>query len=561
MNPDTLVTEATAGYPSVAPATFLMNDPDPRQVWRKYCGFLELSMREFMDIQEQLLLEQIELVHASPLGRRLFRGTVPHSVAEFRANVPLTTYGDYVPFLGPGHDADTAGGDSVIWAHTTGAQADFKWVPYTQRGLERFLDNIMSALILAAANRPGEVNIWPGAAILYNTPARPYVSGFATFGLGQRFGMQGIPDPAVVEHMDFKEKVRLGFHEALGKPVDAIISMTSVLVKVGEGFTKEARSSRQSTAGAPRQPRALWRAGKALLKSKLLRRDILPKDLWPVKAIIGWGIDTPFFRDQVKHYWGRVPFEMYACTEGGVMGMQTWERKGVVFNPYADFYEFIPIEEALKSRQDDRHRPQTVLLDEVKPGQVYEIVLTNFYGMAFIRYRVGHYVQFLPAESGPSPTRLPQFTFIGRSDDRIDLAGFTRVDEKSIWDALSGADLDPEAWTARKEFEDDAPILHVYIELKKQRGQEEVQAALHANLKRVDPFYRDLESMLDIQPLRVTVLSAGSFDRFYERRRQAGYELGRRTPPRMNPTEEDVADLLGASKEAAQADSASRRGV
>ena len=54
---------------------------DPKISWRKYCGFLDISTQEFLDIQEQLLLEQIDLVSGSPLGRRLLRGTVPNSVA------------------------------------------------------------------------------------------------------------------------------------------------------------------------------------------------------------------------------------------------------------------------------------------------------------------------------------------------------------------------------------------------------------------------------------------------------------------------------------------------
>jgi len=33
-----------------------------KEIWTKYLGFLDLSINEFMDIQERLLLEQIELL-------------------------------------------------------------------------------------------------------------------------------------------------------------------------------------------------------------------------------------------------------------------------------------------------------------------------------------------------------------------------------------------------------------------------------------------------------------------------------------------------------------------
>ena len=40
------------------------------EVWEKYCGFLDLSLEEFMLIQERLLLEQIHLFAGCELGRK-----------------------------------------------------------------------------------------------------------------------------------------------------------------------------------------------------------------------------------------------------------------------------------------------------------------------------------------------------------------------------------------------------------------------------------------------------------------------------------------------------------
>ncbi|MBF8267685.1 MAG: auxin-responsive promoter [Dehalococcoidia bacterium] len=524
-----------------APGVGALGTRDPKLVWKKYCGFLDLSLRDFMDIQSELLMEQIDLVHASPLGRHLLRGTAPKSVSEFRSNVPLTTYGGYVPFLSLGNDG-ILGEKPAVWAHTTGAQAGFKWVPYSRRGLERLLDNLMAAFILAAASRREDVRVWPGDTVLYNAPERPYLSGLATFGMAERFGFRGVLDAEVSESLDFKERVRQGFRAALGKRVDLIVSMTSVLVKVGEEFAEKSRQSRLDPSHLG--PLALSRLGKAFVKRHLLRGEVLPRDLWPAKAIVGWGVDTPFFRDKVRHYWGKLPFEMYACTEGGLMGMQTQEKEGLVFNPYADFFEFIPMDESLRSREDDRYRPRTVLLDEVEPGKSYEVVITNFYGMAFIRYRVGHFVQFLPTKGDGTSSRLPQAAFLGRADDRIDLAGFTRLDEKTVWEALNLTDLKYEDWTVRKEFEADTPILHMYTELRGDHQQRELEELLHEKLKKVDPFYSDLEALLGIRPLRVTRLPSGTFDRFYDERRKGGYELGRLKPPRINASDDDIADLM-----------------
>lgn len=527
------------------PQTPIQHDLDARLLWSRYCSFVDLPLRDFLEIQEELLLEQLDLIYQSRLGRHLLRGARPRSVEEFRTNVPLTKYGDYLPFLEPGNE-EVLAEPPAAWAHTTGAQAGFKWVPYTRRGLERLLDNMMSCFIMAAASNRGEVKVWPGDTVLYNSPERPYLSGLVTFGMRDRFGFTGVLDPETSEALEFKARVRRGFLEALNKRVDVIVSMTSVLLKVGEGFAEHARRAKPDRSFL--RPRALVQYGKAYVKSKFMGRPILPRDLWPAKAIIGWGIDTPFFRDKVKHYWGKAPFELYACTEAGIMGMQTWAKDGLVFNPYSDFLEFIPMEESIRSRQDEHYKPNTVLLSQVKPGATYEVVITNFYGMAFVRYRVGHFVQFLPVLEATPGAQLGHFTFLGRADDRIDLAGFTRIDEKTMWDALGASDLKVEEWTVRKEFDTNVPLLHLYLELREQREPDEVQATLDQKLKEIDPFYDDLETMLNIYPLRVTLLTPGTFDRFYDKRQKEGNPIGRLRPPHMNATDEDIALLLQLSR-------------
>ena len=382
--------------------------------------------------------------------------------------------------------------------------------------------------------------------LFYNTPARPYVSGIVTFGMTERFGFNTVLSPDVSEKLEFKEKIRASFRAALGKQVDVIISMTSVLNKVGQEFATQSGSGGVSRSML--RPRALARLLRALIKRKLFRMQVLPKDLWPTKAILGWGIDTQFFRGQVERYWGRRPFEIYACTEGGLMASETWERRGMVFNPYADFFEFIPIEESIHSREDERFVPRTLLLDQVEPGKTYEVVLTNFYGMGFLRYRVGHFLRFLPAEEQSSTFAIPQFAFEGRSDDRIDLAGFTRLDAKTVWEALAQSGYAFHEWTIRKEFEGSSPVLHLYLQLDDANvSTEEVATNLDNAIKAIDPFYGDLESMLDIHPLHVTLLTPGTFERFYDQRMAVGYELELRTPPKMNAIDEDIADLLSAS--------------
>ncbi|MDA1279822.1 MAG: GH3 auxin-responsive promoter family protein [Chloroflexi bacterium] len=517
---------------------------DRETAWERFTGFRNLSVDQFCEIQEQLLVEQIKTIGASKLGMRLLRMTKPGSAQEFRETIPLSTYADYTKYLDPSAREDLPAFE-YMWAHTTGAQARYKYVPYTRRAYTRMLDNLMGAFLLSTAREPGDVRIGPGSSIMYNVPPRPYLSGFVAFGMERRFGLNGILEPAVAEHMEFKTKVRTNFEMAMERKVDLIISLTSVLVSAGEQFDDALSRGKSQRKSPGSRARLSWRAklklARAALKAGIRGRKPRAGDMWAAKGIIGWGVDTPIFRDRVQEHWGMAPHEIYACTEGGVMGVQSKNANGMVFNPYMNFMEFLPASEAAKLEMNPHYSAQTHLLNEVVPGELYEVVISSFYGMPFVRYRLGHQIRFLP-QSGFE--KLPEFEFLGRADDRLDIAGFTRIDEKTMWQAVRDTGLPIGSWTARIEHRDGKPILHVYAEANSAIIQADAEEKLHRALRAEDDFYRDLEDMLGIRPLEITLLPAGTWDKYYDVRLQKGLELHYLVPPRMNSSEVDVSELV-----------------
>ena len=84
--------------------TELLREHQYEELWRRSCGFIDLSLQEFMGIQRHLLLEQMELLNNCELGRQVMRGARPRTLEEFRPQVPLTTYGDYAPYLLEGRE-------------------------------------------------------------------------------------------------------------------------------------------------------------------------------------------------------------------------------------------------------------------------------------------------------------------------------------------------------------------------------------------------------------------------------------------------------------------------
>ena len=521
---------------------------DRDTAWERFTGFRNLTVEQFCEIQEQLLVEQIRTIGASKLGMRLLRMGKPRSAEEFRENIPFTTYADYTKYLDPIARKDLPSFE-YMWVHTTGAQARYKYVPYTRRAYTRMLDNLMGGFLLSTAREQGEVRIGPGSTIMYNVPPRPYLSGFVAFGMERRFGLKGVLEPAVAEHMEFKTKVRTNFEAAMESKVDLIISLTSVLVSAGEQFEDLMALRKNGNNSRGNRAKLSWRAklkfANAVLKAGLSGRRPRAGDMWDPKGIIGWGVDTPVFRDRVKDYWGVAPREIYACTEGGVMGVQSKGANGMVFNPYMNFLEFLPASEVARLEADPTYAAQTQLLCEVAPGEKYEVVISSYYGMPFVRYRLGHQIRFLEPSGAES---LPEFEFLGRSDDRLDIAGFTRIDEKTMWQAVRDTGLPIGSWTVRTESRDGKPILHLYAEADDGIAQAEAEDKLHMALRAEDDFYRDLEDMLGIRPLEITLLPSGTWDRYYDSRLRQGLELHYLVPPRMNSSEDDVSELVNLAR-------------
>ena len=63
----------------------------PQEAWDEYCGFLGLSLDEYMRIQRRLMEEQLSLWVPSGIGQQILRGEKPATIQDFMQKVPLTT--------------------------------------------------------------------------------------------------------------------------------------------------------------------------------------------------------------------------------------------------------------------------------------------------------------------------------------------------------------------------------------------------------------------------------------------------------------------------------------
>lgn len=531
-------------------AVELLRQGRNEELWQMCCGFTALTLEQFMSIQRRLLLEQLELLKQCALGDKIMRGVKPETVEEFRQQVPLTTYEDYCPEL-LGKKEGTLPAKPAMWVRTSGRSGEYpcRWAPMTP-AFSQEMSTIMYGIgILSSCQERGITSNLPEyPRIVYTVAPRPYVSGAMASMLVQQTPVHHMPALEEAEELSFEDRVKLSFKQALSQGIDYFFGLSLVLAAIGDKFTES--SGKLDIHSLISQPRALLRLTRGLIKSKLARRKMLPKDLWSVKGIISSGLDSWVYKDKIKRLWGRYPLDVYSSTEGGIIATQTWDYDTMTFIPNLNFLEFIPEEEHFKWQLDRSYQPRTLLLDEVEAGENYELIITNFHGGAMVRYRIGDMIRITSLRNEKLGIDIPQMVFERRADGLLNFV-VIQLTEKIIWQAIERTGIAYADWTAYKKPGE--PVLHLLIETKNSyRGSAaDIAAAVQQQILEPDNAdnstsgtLEDLTEMFDFN-VEVTLLPTGAFARYTAQKQAEGADLAHIKPPHLDPSDEVLALLLG----------------
>ena len=515
-----------------------------QEIWNQYCGFLDLNMEEYMNIQKRLMEEQISLWSNSTIGKTILKGKTPGNIEEFREMVPLTDYEDYADIL-LRKDGDSLPGNPVIWIQTTweGGKHPIKVAPYTRSMLDTFRNNVVACLLLATSQEKGKFSYEEGDKMLYGLAPLPYATGLLPLLLGEETDIRFLPEVKEAVNMSFSQRNKLGFKLALQKDVELFFGLGSIAYAVSQSLASSGAGSKDLASLLKCDPHMLYRMAKAKRLSKKENHPIRPKDLFGLKGFMVAGTDNRCYKDELEELWGIRPMEIFAGTEPSLIGTESWTRKGMYFFPDSCFYEFITEADMEKNEEDPSFVPHTLLMDEVVPGEIYELVLTVLKGGAFARYRCGDMYRCVGLSNREDGTRIPRFEYIDRVPSIIDIAGFTRISENGITSAIRLSGLPVHNWAAAKEFnENNRPFLHMYVEVEKGAlaeravSSEILKEILSTYFKYIDQDYRDLKKILGMDPLVVTILKCGSFGAYSEK-------YGK-TLRHMNPSRRELAELI-----------------
>jgi len=513
------------------------------QIWQKYCGFLDISLDQYMQIQLRLLQEQLMLYSKCELGRRIMGDSVPSTVSEFRKSVPLTNYEDYADILLAKKESALPR-QPVVWLETTwesGANP-VKVAPYSEEMLDVYKNNLIAALILSTSEGRGKFHVTPSQRALYGLAPLPYATGLFPVMIKSELDLHFFPPLKDALKMSFNEQNRVGFKQSLQNGIDLFFGMSSIVYAVTQNF------SLSHTATGEKQrmffsPRMIWRIVNAKYRSFRDKTPIRPADLFRLNGFVCVGTDSSLFKDDLERAWGCRPLEIAGGTEPACVATETWSKNGLVFFPDTCFYEFIPESDMLRNMDDPSYTPRTFLMDELVANENYELVITVLKGGAFMRYRVGDMYRCIRLKNEQDGISLPQFEYLDRVPSIIDIAGFTRITERAINRVIEVSRLPISDWFARKQYDDKKrSFMHIYVEIEDGAegrsliNQQVIRDHMSIYFKSYDHDYGDLKKLLGVEPLQITILTRGTIEDF---RRVYGRPIRR-----INPPQQDVVNLM-----------------
>ena len=481
-----------------------------RELWDKYCYFLDLTLEEYMDIQKKYLKEQIALWKDSQLGQSILKGKDINDIEDFRKNVPLTTYYDYADILLK-KDSSYLSKKADIWIQTTweGGTKPIKVAPYTREMLDTFRDNVMTCLLLCTSKRKYHFKYKNDDNFLYGLAPLPFMTGLFPTMLNEVTDISFLPPVEKAVDMSFKERNVTGFKMAMKDDVHFFFGLGSVAYAITQSISQSVSTS--SGGGLKSlmkcKPHMRSRIIKAKLRSKREKRNILPKDLFKLRGFMVAGTDNRYYKDELEALWGTRPMELFAGTEPSLIGSETWRRNGMYFFPNTGLYEFIKIEDSVNNRLNPNYIPKTYLMDEVEVNETYELILSIFHGGAFMRYRVGDVYKCVGKECKEEGTTIPRFEYIDRVPWIIDIAGFTRFSEEEIETVIKRTKLPIKDWLANKELNElGNPVLSLYLEMEEKVDDNELERIIHETFSKFDEDFDGLKNIIGTNPVKITQL-------------------------------------------------------
>jgi hypothetical protein len=405
-------------------------------------------------INEEVLLKILKRNSKSEIGIKYDFEHI-NSIKLFKDKISLSEYKDYDNYIRRmtnGEKNILICEDVAYFGHTSGTTGKQKLIPCTKKS-RRVASKYMALLITRFSyNNFKEKWNYGKGVMISDVVMTTYTEGGTPICSATSGGMKGIKRilpylyTSPVEVMEIKDKdVSIYLHLLFalkevkllyisGVFISSVLDLFRILEERHEDLVKDIRrgyvSKKLNIDESTRNDLNKYiypdagRADKLEMEFKKGFKGIC-KRIWPSIAYISTvtGGNFSIYDDKVNYYTSFLPIysPAYGATEA-MIGINPYANKiRYVVIPDTVFYEFIPIMEV------DKKHISTLCLDEVKIGETYEIVVTNYAGL--YRYRIGDVVKVVGFYNNS-----PEVEFLYRKNQILNM-----VAEKTNEDHLTSA--------------------------------------------------------------------------------------------------------------------------
>lgn len=369
-----------------------------------------------------------------------------HSIEEYKAKVPLSTYDDYAAAI----EKMVTGEKNLItvypinhYAVTSGSVDNPKNIPVSQETLdiyEKYAAQIAMTIGYNYIEKTQHRKMEPGKRLITAVVREDYVADGTSRGpISSTIYMKlrellpilsSTPIQAVFPKggMNLKYlRTLYGLKEENLATMDApfmtaLVDLMHFMETNWEMLVKDIEAGTiDPSVEMPDDVRRELEAGLRPdpARAKLLRAEfekgfdtpIIPR-IWPgleyISAIGAGGFAV--YTEKMRKYSGGIPlyFCVYGASESLMAVATDMESMEYTLIPQSGFYEFIPA--------DSDDETKTYNLDELEVGREYEIVLTTLSG--FYRYRIGDVIRVVGYED-----ESPKICFLYRKKQMVSIAG------------------------------------------------------------------------------------------------------------------------------------------
>lgn len=524
-------------------------------------------------VNSNVLFKILRMNSKSEIGTKYNFKSI-NCIKEFKEKFPITNYEfyeEYIEKMVKGEKNILFSEDIEYFGHTSGTTGKQKLIPTTKTS--RHIASKYMAMLL---NRFAYENFkehwnYEKALVIADMVTTTYTEGGVPICSATSGGMKGIKNiikyfyTSPIEIMEIKDKDSANYlhllfalkERNLSNISSAFISNVLDLFRILEDNYKDLIKDIKKGSISRKinldedvrkklnsylEPNAT-RASELEMEFKKGFKGIV-RNIWPNIMYIATvtGANFSIYDDKVNYYTDYLPIysPAYAATEATI-GINPYIKKiRYVIIPDTVFYEFIPFKEI------DKENPNTLLINELKVGEKYEIVITNYAGL--YRYRLGDVVKVVSYYNNS-----PEIEFLFRKNQVLNMVSEKTNEEQltyAVNSSIKNLNLTLIDYTTVPDNSITPGRYVFYCEFKEKLANEQIKQLenqLDIELRKSNLAYDRARNNKRLGNIKIMILKDGTFNDIKDKLLQKGVSKNQIKIPRVIVNNKGILNILNES--------------